>query len=429
MQRFSQVFLLENVTTFIQKALSYAQYAREIVFLHSNQHQDQYSSYDAILAFDAFTSIETDAEQAFDKLSVYQKETKDWLFGYLTYDLKNEIFPTSSLNTDGLQFKDLVFFQPQKLLLFRGNEVEFLYLNVCKEDISSDYDNIRNEVLVENISKNPQIQQRICRETYLEKVNFLKNEIHLGNVYEANFCMEFFAEGTEIDPLQTFWALNNRTKAPFASFLKVKNHYALSGSPERYLKKLGQQLVSQPIKGTAKRDENPEIDAHIRNELQKNPKERAENIMVVDLVRNDLSKTALKNTVQVTELCEVYSYQQVHQMISTITSTIDLTTAATTVLATTFPMGSMTGMPKQAALDIIERLEETQRGLYSGAIGYFTPENDFDFNVVIRTILYNHEQKYVSFSVGSAITFEADAAQEYEECLLKAQAMKLVLGC
>ena len=149
--------------------------------------------------------------------------------------------------------------------------------------------------------------------------------------------------------------------------------------------------------------------------------------MITDLVRNDLSRTAQKGTVQVQELCGIYSFQQVHQMISTITSKLDDKYSLIDVLKLTFPMGSMTGAPKISAMKIIEELEATKRGLYSGAIGYFSPNGDFDFNVVIRSILYNQEKKYVSFSVGSAITSLSNPEDEYEECMLKAGAMHEVL--
>jgi len=252
--------------------------------------------------------------------------------------------------------------------------------------------------------------------------------IHRGDIYEANFCMEFFAENAVIDPLDCFLKLNAISLPPFAVFFKAGHHFLLSASPERYLKKEGNQLVSQPIKGTAARYKNPVADEKSKFNLSTDIKERSENIMITDLVRNDLSRTAQKGTVAVEELCGVYSFLQVHHMISTITSKLDLNYTPVDALKTTFPMGSMTGAPKISAMQIIETLEETKRGLYSGAIGYFTPDGNFDFNVVIRSILYNRENKYVSFSVGSAITSLSIPEKEYEECLLKAKAMYEVLG-
>jgi len=253
------------------------------------------------------------------------------------------------------------------------------------------------------------------------------DHIHRGNIYEANFCQECYVEVAQIDPLETFKKLNAISKTPFATFLKRNGNYLLSASPERYLKKEGNSIISQPIKGTAKRSENLEEDEQLKRNLQHDEKERSENIMIVDLVRNDLSHTAIKGSVKIEELCKVYTFDQVHQMISTVTSKIDEHTHPVDVITSTFPMGSMTGAPKISAMKIIESLEETKRGLYSGAVGYFTPKGDFDFNVVIRSILYNEERNYVSYSVGSAITAKSDPLKEYEECLVKAKAMREVL--
>jgi len=272
------------------------------------------------------------------------------------------------------------------------------------------------------------VQQRISKESYLEKASKILDHIHRGDIYEANFCMEFFAENAIINPMEKFLKLNEISKSPLAVYFKNNKQFLLSASPERYLKKEGELIISQPIKGTAKRFQDPIEDEKSKNQLASDPKERAENIMVSDLVRNDLSRTAQKGSVKVEELCGIYSFEQVHQMISTITSKLDSQYAVVDLIKTTFPMGSMTGTPKVSVLKIIEELEETKRGLYSGAVGYFTPNSDFDFNVVIRSILYNQEKKYVSFSVGSAITSQSVPESEYEECLLKAKAMREVLS-
>jgi len=253
------------------------------------------------------------------------------------------------------------------------------------------------------------------------------HHIHIGDMYEANFCMEFYAENAVIDPQEKFRKLNEISQAPFSVFFKNHKHFLLSASPERYLKKVGETIISQPIKGTSKRAADPVEDEESKATLASDEKERAENIMITDLVRNDLSHTAQKGSVEVKELCGIYSFLQVHQMISTVVSKLDKQYSAVDVLKSTFPMGSMTGAPKISVMKIIENVEETKRGLYSGAVGYFTPESDFDFNVVIRSILYNQEKQYVSFSVGSAITSKSVPEKEYEECLLKARAMHEVL--
>jgi para-aminobenzoate synthetase component 1 len=240
--------------------------------------------------------------------------------------------------------------------------------------------------------------------------------------------MEYYADNAIIEPVKIYQKLNTISKPPFAIFFKNNEQYLLCASPERYLRKEGNKVISQPIKGTSKRFSDLVLDENSKTELETNPKERSENIMIVDLVRNDLSHTAIKGSVEVEELCGIYTFEQVHQMISTVVSTVETTTSPIEILRTTFPMGSMTGAPKISAMKIIEELEETKRGLYSGAVGYFSPENDFDFNVVIRSILYNAKEKYISFSVGSAITSQSNSEQEYEECLLKAKAMFEVLG-
>ena len=365
---------ISNSRLFKQQLLSWSQQFREIIYLDSNDYPQAYSSYDCVVAADAFTSIKTDFHNAFEDLKQYQQTTKDWLFGYLSYDLKNSTELLVSENFDGLDFPDLFFFQPKKLFLLKGNQLEIQYLNCCDDELDFDFE----EILESKISKSDDdkkvvIQQRILKEDYIDKVSKVLEHIHRGDIYEANFCMEFFAENTIINPFEKFLKLNNISQTPFAVFFKNNKQLLLSATPERYLRKEGESIISQPIKGTSKRFLDSIQDEKSRNDLAVNPKERSENIMITDLVRNDLSKTAQKGTVEVKELCGVYSFLQVHQMITTITSKLDAQYAPVDVIKTTFPMGSMTGAPKIEAMKIIEELEETKRGLYSGAVGYFTP--------------------------------------------------------
>ncbi len=426
--RTTQIHKILNAEEFKQQILNWAQQFNDVVWLDSNNYLQKYSNYDAILAVDAFTSILTDCQNAFDKLKEYQSITNDWIFGYLTYDLKNDIEDLQSNNYDGLQFPDLYFFQPKKLFLFKGNTVEVQYLHDVDDEIETDLQAIRgsNNLSIKQSNNPIKIKLRIHKDEYFEKVNTILQHIHRGDIYEANFCQEFYAENTLINPLETYLKLNSISKPPFATFLKLNDKYLLSASPERYLKKEGSTIISQPIKGTAKRSENLEEDKKLKQDLFKDKKERSENIMIVDLVRNDLAKTAVSGSVKVQELCKIYSYKQVHQMISTVVSTVE-DVHPVDVLKTTFPMGSMTGAPKISAMQIIEVLEETKRGLYSGAVGYFEANGNFDFNVVIRSILYNETKLYVSYSVGGAITAKSDPLKEYEECLIKAKAMREVL--
>lgn len=429
MLRTSQTFSVEDISNFKNRLLIWAQQFDDVVWLDSNNYIQEHSNYDAVLAVDAFTSLQTDYHNAFEKLKAYQTATEDWIFGYFTYDLKNATEDLTSSNYDGLGFPELFFFQPKKLFLIKEANVEIQYLKCVENEVDIDLDAIKQLSVSKgkHFKNDIKIKLRIHKDEYFEKVNQMLAHIHRGDVYEANFCQEFYAEDTRINPLETYEKLNAISKPPFASFVKVGDKFTLSASPERYLKKDGQIVISQPIKGTAKRSDNLHEDALLKTVLANDTKERSENIMIVDLVRNDLSKLAIKGTVKVQELCKVYTFDQVHQMISTITAEVSAATHPVDIVEQTFPMGSMTGAPKISAMKIIETLEETKRGVYSGAIGYFASNGDFDFNVVIRSILYNATKNYVSYSVGGAITAKSDPLKEYEECLVKAKAMRTVL--
>jgi len=430
MKRISQKYAIGDLQHVKKQLLQWAQQFREVVFLDSNSHKARYSSYEAVLAFDAFTLLQTDYFDAFNQLQQYQSQTKDWLFGYLGYDLKNDVEKLSSENFDGLHFPDLLFFQPKKIIFLEPGFLRFEYLPVCEDEIVSDFAEINAVNITTSHKAVLKIQDRVSFKDYTEGFNTMMNHIKRGDIYEANYCIEFFAEDADIEPEAVYWKLNAISEPPFAAFAKFNHHYLVSASPERYLKKTGTRVVSQPIKGTAKRGATPDEDEKLKKELFTNEKERSENVMIVDLVRNDLSRTAVKASVEMEELFGIYSFKQVHQMISTVVSVVPENINPVEIIRSTFPMGSMTGAPKHSAMQIIEKVEKTKRGLYSGALGYFTPQDDFDFNVMIRSILYHKTSKYASFSVGSAITINANAKDEYRECLLKAAAMKKVLeGC
>ena len=421
-------FKPKHLETFKRQLLQWANTFDEVVWLDSNHYNQTHSSFEAILAVDAFSSLQLSEKHSFKQLENYRNTTSDWIFGYLSYDLKNDIEQLHSSNFDGLQFPDLFFFQPKKVFIFQGDQVSIHYLNEFSFCIQEDLKTIRNEsLLFENLdSLKLKIESRTSKSSYLEKVKSLQNHIHRGDIYEANFCQEFYAKGN-IDPLATFHKLQARSTPPFSAYFRNGNHYALSASPERYLKKNGSKVLSQPIKGTSKRSNNTLEDLELKTNLEANIKERSENVMIVDLVRNDLSRSAQRGSVKVDELCEPYTFAQVHHLISTVVAEIKDDYSSIDVIKSTFPMGSMTGAPKISAMKLIDRLEDSKRGLYSGAIGYFTPSMDFDFNVVIRSILYNASKSYISFSVGSAITSKSKPEAEYEECLVKARALREAL--
>jgi len=349
----------------------------------------------------------------------------------MTYDLKNELEDLTSENFDGIRMPALHFFQARWVLALKEDQLEIHYLE--QENNDEDVNVLVDQILSTQVdqveaSLVPNIQHRISKEEYVEAIKALKNHIRLGDIYEVNFCQEFYAENTRIDPLETYRSLREVSPTPYSCYYALGDKFLLSASPERYIKKQGSKIISQPIKGTAKRGKTLEEDNQIKEFLFSDPKERAENIMIVDLVRNDLSRTAAKGSVKVEELCGIYTFPQVHQMISTVVSELKEDTHFVDCIKYSFPMGSMTGAPKVRAMKLIEKYEVTKRGLFSAAVGYITPEADFDFNVVIRSIQYNAKDDYLSFMVGGAITMQSDPEKEYEECLLKAKAIKQVLG-
>ncbi len=420
---------LNNIEDFKNQLLLWAQTYDEVAWLDSNQYKQTYSNFDAILAVDAHSCVKVSNNGSFNSLESYRKLTNDWIFGYFSYDLKNDLENLKSQNYDLLDFPDLYFFQPKKLFFIKNNIVTIKYLNQFSKLIDCDLQKIQNTPKFNESTKPSQplkINARISKINYLNQIKKLKNHIQQGDIYEANFCQEFFTKGV-ISPLEIFKKLQTLSTPPFSVFFKTKPHFVLSASPERYMKKEGDLLISQPIKGTAKRSSNKVEDSKLKKDLQSDPKEISENVMIVDLVRNDLSRVATKGSVNVEELHKIHTFRQVHHLISTIRAKIRPEISPLDVIRSSFPMGSMTGAPKISAMNIIESLEFTKRGLYSGAVGYFTPESDFDFNVVIRTILYNSEKSYISYSVGSAITSKSIPSKEYEECLIKASAMRKVL--
>ncbi len=382
------------------------------------------------LALGKVSSFRSDqAHGALDTLHEATRNINDWLFGYLSYDLKNEIEELNSENHDGLDFPCLHFWQPQLVFEWDDKHLHVHWTGLDVEQVET----ITQQLISNTLSSAPQqpgisLTPRITREEYLEKIATIKQHILLGDVYELNFCQEFFAENVSILPWEIYQLLNSETLAPYSTFLRDGSRSVMSASPEMYLRKSGQTLESSPIKGTARRGQTEEEDRLILEELRNHPKEQAENVMIVDLVRNDLSRIAQPGTVSVPGLMEVKSFKTVHQMVSTVSCTLRPDKNFTDIVKATFPMGSMTGAPKISAMKLSEKYESTRRGLYSGCIGFFTPDGDFTFNVVIRTLQYNADNRYLSLMTGGAITHLADPQQEYNESLLKAEAILRILS-
>lgn len=415
---YNVITTITNIKLFKEQALQWACSFDAVCYLDSNDFPDPYSKFDALIAIGVKAELTANCGNAFDKLIKFRETNPGWLTGFFSYDLKNEIENLTSGNIDQLGFPDLHFFVPKYLILIKGNQAEA----ITDDDFNFNW---IEEQQTHQTKTSPvvNLQSRFSKNEYLTAANKIKQHISRGDIYVTNFCQEFFAEHAVIDPLATFLKLNAISPNPFSGFFKWNGNYILSASPERFLAKREKKLISQPIKGTAKRGKTELEDTIIKQQLRNHTKELQENVMIVDLVRNDLTKSAEQGTVKVEELFGIYTFNQLHQMISTVTCELRDDISAVQAIKNSFPMGSMTGAPKISAMQLMEQYEESKRGIYSGAIGYFSPDGDFDFNVVIRTLLYNSAEKYLSFHVGSAITYHADAEKEYEECLLKAKAI------
>ena len=343
--------------------------------------------------------------------------------GFVTYDAKNDIEALSSDNFDGMQWPQLHFFTPQTWLCWRSDSVE---IHGQTEGVLSQI--LAVKVPVAAALRVPALRPRLPKAAYLQAVESIREDILNGEVYEMNLCQEFYAENVALAPVEVFWQLMAASPAPFAGFVRWHDQFLLCASPERFLARRGTRIISQPIKGTIRRGATPAEDEQQRHALLHDEKERAENLMIVDLVRNDLARVAQTGSVRVPELFGLYPFRHLWQMISTVEANLRPGTRLIDVLRATFPMGSMTGAPKIRAMQLIEQYESSRRGLYSGSIGYVRPDGDFEFNVVIRALQYRQDTGYLSFQVGSAITFDSDPEREYEECLLKAKALLEVLN-
>lgn len=418
-------FVYPNPNFSLESLLDFSKLYKYSSILLSNSTEDKFSNFQTIFSFGEKDYLASESD-SFNKLRQFQNKYNDWMFGFLSYDLKNE---TENLNSDNLdRFNDpnLLFYIPETIFFIDENELK-VESYLTKMEIDKIINQIHHQSAVLTNNSNIELKFRETKQEYVKKINQIKEHIQKGDIYEMNYCQEMYSEGISINPGKVFLDLNCRSKAPFSVYFKYDKKYLLCSSPERFLQKKNDVIISQPIKGTRRRGDSQQEDFQLKEELTHSNKEKSENVMITDLVRNDLSKTAMKSTVKVNELFGIYTFERVHQMISTISSRLDTSFDFVDVLETTFPMGSMTGAPKIKSMQLIEKYETTKRSVYSGAFGYISPNKDFDFNVVIRSILYDEISSNVSVMVGGAITINSDPIEEYEECMVKAKAMIDVL--
>ena len=401
-----------------------------LLFLDSNDYPSGYSGYECLLAVNAVSVIGPDASDPLGAIHQWHLLHNDWLFGHISYDFKNALEPKlSSAHSSGLAFPVIHFFCPA-IVCFIDRDKKTFCIECIGLDPHSVYDEILNAPVSPREISLPSLQftQRIPKHDYLSTIGALREHIRNGDCYEINFCNEGFVESAVISPVEVFQMLNTLSSAPFAAFYRLNDQFMMCASPERYLMKQDETIISQPIKGTSKRESDVTRDHASKLSLQNSIKDRAENVMIVDLVRNDLARSCQLGSVQVPELFGIHSFPQVHQMVSTITGHLRPEVPFTDALRYSFPMGSMTGAPKVKVMQLIENYERSCRGLFSGTVGYITPSGNFDFNVVIRSLFYNAVSKYLSYQTGGAITYDSDAVQEWEEMRLKAWALEKIFA-
>jgi para-aminobenzoate synthetase component 1 len=412
-------FSVANPEDFKIKMLNWINQFNIFSFLDSSTFHQMHEGFCCIAAAGAKVSKSFSHNDLFVSLKEFHSNHPGWLFGHINYPQQK---------ADNIGFPDGFFFVPEILLKLTKKSVQISSDSLSPELVFAQI-NAHPTTINNPSQKQVQSTSLLSKQQYIDIIHQLKDHIQRGDCYEINFCQEFFAENTMIDPLLIYHQLTTVSPNPFSAFYKINERYCICASPERFLKKSSNKVISQPIKGTSKRNlSDKQLDEASKQHLLNSPKERSENVMIVDLVRNDLSKVCTQGSVKVTELFGIYPFQQVFQMISTIEGEVDKNIHWTDIVDACFPMGSMTGAPKYKVMQLIDQYEASPRGLFSGTIGYVTPEGDFDFNVVIRSIFYHQAKQLLSYKAGGGITISSNPSAEYEESKLKASAIELILN-
>jgi para-aminobenzoate synthetase component I len=380
-----------------------------------------FDEYEMIAGIDSVEVLVGNAGDMLQKLNEFTQSNR-FSMGVLGYELRHEIYESTPKQPQTMALPDLTWFEPKWLITRKRGASEFEIYGPNPEELISQINNasINAQVFAE------QFKPLISKEAYVEKVNQIKQDILEGDYYEMNYCTEFVSQNFKSSPAAIYDKLTSMHHVPFSGMLKHGNQYVICASPERFLKKTGKNILSQPMKGTVKRNPDEVVDKALKNQLAESEKDRAENIMIVDLVRSDLAKCCETGSIKVPELFGIYTYPTVHQMISTITGRLTPDISFCEIIRNTFPMGSMTGAPKRMVMERAAEYEITQRGLYSGSLGYVTADGDFDLNVIIRSLMIDKSQECASFHAGGAITFDSDPESEYEEMLLKTKVWETV---
>ena len=431
MKKNKQVFLTDNPNVFKVQILHWINQFEVCTFLDNHAYDSPYTSIDCIAAAHPLSFISLEQVDPTALKTYIEANRGAWIFAHFNYEYHNITKPNKKVNLTGFPLAYL--YTPSVVIELSGNNVT---IQSNAENPQQIFEQIQAQATISDFStqspfhasRSSVITPQIPKADYIHNIEKILALIRRGDFYEINYCQVFEVDHLPAHPVNVYTNLTAVSPTPFACFYKNKHHYLLCASPERFLQKKGTQLISQPIKGTIKRNLENDADDRLQLEtLQNSSKDKSENVMVVDLVRNDLSRICKQGSVEVSELFGIYSFPQVHQMISTITGKINDNITFSEIIDATFPMGSMTGAPKKSVMETIDLLEPTKRGLYSGTVGYINPAGDFDFNVVIRSIFYNNQNGKANYQVGGGITIYSDPEKEYEECLLKASAIEKVV--
>lgn len=416
-------FSIDEVSLFKRKLLHWADQFPVFICLDNNEASYLSSSLEFTVAVDKVRELSlTDEALQFKQLEEFQHTSSESIYGYLSYDLKNELEQLHSKNPDYLEMPSTYFFEPRYTFHISNGQC-----TINRSTLESIHlmDQINAMVLTESTRHNTELEwkSRMTKEAYIQYLKCIKNDILDGTVYELNFCRELYVNTQNFNSLEAFLRINENAKAPFSAYLKMVDHHILSFSPERFMKHEKRKIISQPIKGTLKKGNNHKENEKRKLDLFNDEKERAENVMIVDLVRNDFAKSAMPGTVKVDELFGIYEFENIIQMISTVSAHLKQDIHPLQALRNAYPMGSMTGAPKVMAMKLIDKYEQVKRGVYSGALGYINPDLSYDFNVLIRTLVFNEKKGYLSLQVGGAITYDAIPEKEWEETLVKANSV------
>jgi len=410
----------------INRLIKWAEHCRKpIIYLESQlpEHPGSGKSFIAIgsrcqiEAFDDRIRYQWDGkdtmwrENPWKALSDFRIKHPDWSFGYLGYNLKNWTENLRSENPDFIEAPDLFFFIPELLIQIDAASKRYKLIKGELPEISSKFDDFEGFELTQ--------LQAVTKRHYIDQVKEAKRHIYEGDYYEINISHQLSSD-FEGDTWNLFNALKQSGQVPFAAYFSFGDFRICCASPERFLARSGMRVWSQPIKGTAEAGPDSIFE---KDKLSNSEKIIAENLMTVDLVRNDLSRVALPGTVKTKNLFEIQSFETVHQMVSTVEAKVQQKLSSIEILKACFPVASMTGAPKIEVMKSIEEIENYKRAIYSGSIGYFTPTGDFDFNVVIRTAIINQRTGRLFYPVGGAITSDSDPVEEWEETLLKAKSI------